>query len=123
MPAGDRQRTWFPEMVETLRAEWSTGMSWPELIALRDQLDGMLQHIRTSRHITLANAGLLCPCCQAPLVQGATSVSVRATILALARFGIAPEAEVKSLEKRWKQYRHATGCDLHGKPTATGGEA
>lgn len=50
-------------------------------------------------------------------------MSVRATILALARFGIAPEAEVKSLEERWKQYRQATACDLHGKPTATEGEA
>ncbi|MFI5396824.1 MAG: hypothetical protein ACHQ9S_14910 [Candidatus Binatia bacterium] len=28
MPAGDRQRTWFPEMVEVLRAEWCAEMSW-----------------------------------------------------------------------------------------------
>jgi len=48
---------------------------------------------------------------------------VRATILALARFGMAPEAEVKALEKRWKKYRQATGCDLDGKPNTTGGQA
>jgi hypothetical protein len=57
------------------------------------------------------------------MAQGSPSVSVRVTILALARFGIAPEAEVKSLEKRWKKYRQASGCDLHGKPSATGGPA
>src|SRR5450759_2902619 len=49
MPAGDRQRTWFPEMVEALRAEWRAEMSWDDLIALRDRLDGMLQHIRADR--------------------------------------------------------------------------
>jgi len=32
------------------------------------------------------------------MVQGSPSVSVRATILALVRFGIAPETEVKSSE-------------------------
>jgi hypothetical protein len=68
------------------------------MIELRDKLDGMLQHIRQSHHIKPATASMLCPCCQAPMVQGSPSVSVRATILALARFGIAPGTEVKSLE-------------------------
>lgn len=116
MPAGDRQRTWFPEMVEVLRAEWRAEMSWDDLIALRDRLDRMLQHIRASRHIELADASVLCPHCGAPMVQGSSNVSVRAAILALARFGIASEAEVTALEKRWKKYRQATGCDLDGKP-------
>ncbi len=123
MPAGDRQRTWFPEMVKELRVAWRTDLSWHALIALRDRLDGMLQHLRAARHIKPAITAELCPRCQVPMIQSWSRVSVRATILALARFGIAPEAEVRALEKRWKQYRQATGCDLHGKPTATGGEA
>lgn len=77
----------------------------------------MLQHIRESRHIQPADAGMLCPCCQAPMVQGSSSVSVRATISALTRFGLASEGEVKALEKGWKQYRQVTGCDLDGKPS------
>ena len=115
MPAGDRQRTWFPEMVETLRAGWRVQMSWEDLIALCNRLDSMLQHIRHSRNITTATTSILCPCCGGPMVQGAASVSVRATILALGRFGIAPEAEVKLLEKHWKKYRESAGCDRHGK--------
>ena len=115
MPAGDRQRTWFPEMVEALRTEWRAEMSWDELIALRDRLDRMLQHIRESRNIQPATASMLCPCCQAPMTQGSANVSVRATILALSRFGIAPEDDAKALEKRWNKYRQASGCDLHGK--------
>ena len=115
MPAGDRQRTWFPEMVETLRVKWNTQMSWDDLMALCDRLDSMLQHIRHSRNIAPATTSIVCPCCGGPMVQGAGSVSVRATILALGRFGIAPEAEVQLLEKRWKKYRDSTGCDRHGK--------
>ena len=50
MASGDRQRTWFPEMVEVLRADWRPEMSWAEIIALRDQLDNMLKGIRNSRN-------------------------------------------------------------------------
>jgi hypothetical protein len=102
-------------MVETLRAGWKAQMSWNDLIALCDRLDSMLQHIRHSRNIKPATTSMSCPSCGGPMVQGAANVSVRATILALGRFGIAPEAEVKLLEKRWKKYRESTGCDRHGK--------
>jgi hypothetical protein len=102
-------------MVEALRTEWSADMPWNDLIALRDRLDSMLKRIRESRNIMPAATSALCPRCESPMVQGAASVSVRATILALGRFGIAPEAEVTLLEKRWNKYRLATGCDLQGK--------
>jgi len=53
MPSGDAQRTWFPEMVVRLRSKWheGVGVSMPTLISLRDELDGMLQRIRTGRNI------------------------------------------------------------------------
>jgi hypothetical protein len=102
-------------MVEMLRAGWRAQMSWDDLIALCDRLDSVLQHIRHSRNIRPVTTSMMCPCCGDPMVQGAARVSVRATILALGRFGIAPEAEVKLLEKRWKKYRESTACDLHGK--------
>jgi hypothetical protein len=41
---------------------------------------------------------------------------VRATILALNRFGIALANEVKFLEKAWNKHRRKTGIDLNGKP-------
>jgi len=117
MPAGDRQRTWFPAMVETLRAGWRARMSWDDLIALCDRLDSVLQHIRHSRNIAPATTSMLCPCCGGPMVQGAASVSVRATIVALGRFGIAPEAEVKLLEKRWKNTASRPGAIVMGSST------
>jgi len=88
---------------------------WDVLIALRDRLDRMLQHIRESRDMQPATATMMCPCCQAPMTHGSANVPVRATILALSRFGLAPEDDAKAFEKRWNRYRQASGCDLHGK--------
>ena len=51
MPAGDPQRTWFPEKLEILRARSHAGLSFAELIDLRDELDTMLHRIRSERHI------------------------------------------------------------------------
>jgi hypothetical protein len=81
-----------------------------------------LQHIHESRHIKPADAGMSCPRCQARMVQGSSSVSVRAAIVALVRFGLASEGEVKVLKKGWKQYRQVTGCDLDGKSSGSTGD-
>jgi hypothetical protein len=51
MASGDPQRTWFPEMILRLRADWQAGMSMPALNNLRDELEEMLRRIRTVRNI------------------------------------------------------------------------
>ena len=43
MAAGDGNRVWFPEMIETLRSQWNVTMPFPALIELCNTLDGMLQ--------------------------------------------------------------------------------
>jgi len=49
VPAGDPQRVWFPEMIQKLRADWHVGMSFSDLIELRDSLDAILHEIRFTR--------------------------------------------------------------------------
>ncbi len=115
MASGDRQRTWFPEMVELLRAEWRPELSWDELIALRDRVDGMMKEIRRSRNLKPVISKTLCSCCGKPLQQGGGHVSVRAMILAVKRFGIAPQEEVKVVERGWNKHRRKTGLDLYGR--------
>jgi len=103
MPSGDAQRIWFPEMIVRLRAEWHAGMSMPALIGLRDELDGALQRIRAGRNIhtpiiTCSKCGLTGPAAE-------PHVSVRALILALARFEITSKDQTRALEKEWIAYR------------------
>ncbi len=114
MAAGDAGRTWFSEMVETLRQEWKSEMSWEQVIALRDRLDAILQEIRSSREIRPPM--MWCPVCKTRTQQAPPSVSVRALIFALGRFGIVTPAEVKSLDKYWAKHRKKNSLDRNGKP-------
>ena len=113
MAAGDPQRVWFPEMIETLRSEWHHGMSSEATIELRDELDAMLQRIRSERHIR--TAVFKCPQCGHVGEGAQPHVSVRAMLLSLVRFGIADAEQVKTLENRWALYRQQNQLDIFGK--------
>ncbi len=114
MPGGDAQRTWFPEMVVELRSRWHAGLSVPELIRLRDDLDAMLRRIRSERQIR--TPVIRCRSCGNVGPAMENDVSVRATIIALGRFGIVTAEDAKALEKRWTVHRKVNALDLHGKP-------
>ena len=118
MPAGDAQRTWFPEMVDVLRRHWHAAMSAAQWIGLRDQLDAMLEALRTQRAIRPPL--IYCPTCKTRHRARFLRVSVRALILALGRFGIASHDEMRACDKLCKQYRREHQLDLYGQPAATG---
>jgi hypothetical protein len=72
-------------------------MSSLSLVELRDRQDAMLQLIRSEKNIL--SPIMKCPKCHEERRMAPPKVSVRALILALARFGIAQPEEVKKLEK------------------------
>lgn len=114
VPSGDRSRTWFPEMVEQVRQTWRRDLGIDEVIALARSLDRSLQSIRTERGIRPPM--IRCPRCGTYGPAAARRVSVRATILAAGRFGITTRAEVKRLERSWRDHRSRRGLDLSGDP-------
>src|SRR5262249_11932060 len=76
------------------------------------ELDDMLGRIRSTRHIF--NPVFTCPT-SGHIGRGADPhVSVRATILALARFAVAARESARALEKAWSAYRMTAGLDLYG---------
>ncbi len=113
MASGDAQRVWFSEMIEMLREGWNSSMSCEDLISLRNCIDATLQSIRTEREILPPM--MWCPTCQERHRSAPPKASVRATILAIGRFRIALEAEVKSLEKLWKKYMKEKGLNIYGR--------
>ena len=99
-------------MVEHLRLCWRDDLSMEALLGLRDELDDMLGRIRSTRHTS--TPVFKCPACGHIGRGAAPHVSVRATILALARFGVAAREPVRALEKAWSTYRKTTGLNLYG---------
>jgi hypothetical protein len=115
--AGDAHRIWFPEMVEHLRLRWRDDLSIEALLGLRDELDDMLGRIRSTRHIS--NPLFKCPAC-GRVVRGADPhVSVRATIVAMVRFGLAAREPARALETAWSGYRKTAGLDPYGHAAAS----
>ena len=99
-------------MVEHLRLRWRDDLPMEVLLGLRDELDDMLGRIRSTRHIS--SPIFKCPEC-GYIGRGADPhVSVRATILALTRFGVAAKEPARTLEKAWSAYRKTAGLDLYG---------
>jgi hypothetical protein len=116
LPAGDAHRVWFPEMLAALRSQWNPGMSLAGLIELRTSVDGILRQIRHERHIL--PPVIRCRRCGRTGQAAEPKVSVRATILALARFDIASPTVTKKMEKEWAKYRVQNGLDLYGQAAA-----
>jgi hypothetical protein len=117
MASGDAQRVWFQEMIERLRSQWHRGMSFDAIVELRNELDATLQRIRSERQIR--SPLLKCPRCGHVGEAAEPHVSVRAMILSLNRFGIAPAEQAYALEKGWAVYRTENGLDLYGKRMAS----
>ena len=116
MPAGDPQRTWFPEMLDVLRTRWRNDLSFEQMVELAGELDSMLHRIRSVRQIRTPI--IRCRRCGRVGPAAEPDVTVRAMILSLGRFGIASAEQVKELEKRWAAHRSLKGLDVHGKLAA-----
>src|SRR5437870_13902849 len=100
-------------MVERLRLRWRGDLSMEALLGLRDELNDMLGRIRSTRHIS--NPVFKCPAC-GRIGRGADPhVSVRATILALARFRVAAREPAPAPEKAWPACRQPTAPDSYGR--------
>jgi hypothetical protein len=112
MADGDAQRIWYPELIEILRARWHWEMPFPEVIALRDELDAALGKIRAEAAIEMPQ--IRCRDCYYVGPAPEPHVSVRSLILALKRFEIAAAGPVHALEKGWALYRKEHGLDSYG---------
>jgi hypothetical protein len=83
------------------------------LIDLRDRLDEMLHQIR--RLCNIKTPMITCLKCGNTAHAAEPRVSMRAMILSLGRFEIAPKEQVKALEKAWAKYREQHDLDIEGK--------
>ena len=101
--SGDDYRT--PKRVERC-------YSADRLIALSGHLNEMLHRIRSEQNIS--SPMFTCPDCGVRTRAAEPRLTIRAIILAVGRFEIAPESTVKQVEKACAKYRKEHGLDLYG---------
>jgi hypothetical protein len=99
-------------MTLTLRSSWQPAMPFETMVELRDKLDGMLQQIRAERQVRAPI--FRCPKCGHVGEGAAPHISVRAMILAVARYGIAAPDSTRNIEKACNAYRKQKGLDFNG---------
>jgi len=97
----------------TVAVGLARGKSIPAFIGLRDELDETLHRIRAERKIQTP----IITCYRWGMTGHAAEphVSVRALILALARFEIASKDRTRALEKEWAAYRKQHRLDIDGR--------
>ena len=103
-----------------LRSKWQRGLSFEELIHLRNELDELLQQIRAERNIR--PPVVKCSQCGHIGEPAAPHVSVRAMILSVIRLDIDDSNATRAVEKHWKAYQKENRLDLNGKAAAHGTE-
>lgn len=118
MPAGERSQVWYPELVALLRSRWRSDLSWEAMVELRDHLQSQLQDLR--RHRGIVPPVIRCPSCGARGPAASPTISVRAVLLAVGRFGIEPTEAVRQRERNWARYRARHNLNLVGRPSAGG---
>lgn len=99
-------------MIARLRSVWDEEMPFLKLVEFCNILNGMLQRIRHERHIL--PPVIHCRSCGRTGPAAEPKVSVRAVILAAARFELASQTTAKKLEREWATYRAQNALDLYG---------
>ncbi len=110
-----RAQTWFSAVIAELRASWTPGTPWEEVIALRARLQQTRDAAAELRHQTSpGRRNARCSCCggdKRPII------TVRALVLSLGRFGIESAETVGQMDKAWAKYRALHRLDMLGNPT------
>ena len=114
MPAGDSQRTWFPEMLSELTVTWNPQMSWKECTDLCHKMTLFRESIWKNRDIKPAKRW--CPNCQEYHDSRPAPISIRSLLFALKKIKAIDDKKLKALDKSWKKYRKTFNLDAYGEP-------
>jgi hypothetical protein len=112
MPAGQAHTTWFPELKDILRTQWSSNLSIEQHFDLVNGLNKELRQIRTA--LNIQPPMMWCPKCQKRHRSKFTDVSITAMYYALKRFELCENDEFNMLLREWKKYSKSENIDIYG---------
>ncbi len=103
MAAGDSTRAWFPEMLETLKKEWNSSLTWEKFGALCERLSEDRNKIQKQRAIK--GPRMFCRHCNEVHEMELGTVTIRSGLFALKKVGLLTDEELKTLDGDWRRYR------------------
>ena len=112
MPAGQAHTTWFPELKDILKNNWSSNLSIEQHFDLVNDLNEQLKQIRTE--LNIQPPMMWCPKCQKRHRSRFTDVSITAMYYALKRFEFCENDEFNKLLREWKKYSKSENIDIYG---------
>jgi len=112
MASGDAQRVWLPEMIDKLKTQWSSSMTWEELTKFCRMITEERKRIRESRGIQTPSSK--CTHCGTVSRSDNHAISIRSTLFILKNNGVISEEEFKELDRNWKRYRKENELDAYG---------
>ncbi len=112
MAAGDAGRVWFAEMDDALRAFWSPGTTWEDLVGFCRWIAEERTRIRRERGIRPRL--FHCPRCGKTARGEIIGVSVRSALFELRKIGIVSAEEFQALDKDWKRFQKIENLDAYG---------
>ena len=113
MAAGDAQRVWFPEMIESLKDRWTPKMTWSECSEFCEEMTNVRENIRKERNIKPIR--FFCKGCQEYHYSSMSPISIRSMLFTLKKIRIISETKFKTLDKSWKKYKKENDLDPNGK--------
>jgi len=114
MPAGDAERSWFPQMLTELKGTWNPQMSWEECADLCRKMTRFRESIWKERNIKPAKKW--CPNCQGYHDSRPGPISIRSLLFALKKIKVIDNKELTDLDKSWKKYRKTSNLNAYGQP-------
>jgi hypothetical protein len=103
MAAANPNRSWLPEMLEMLKKEWNSSLSWEQLGALCERLTELRNSIRKATGIK--GPRMFCRHCNEVHEMEFGPVTIRSGLFALKKHGLVTNEELTKLDVDWRRYR------------------
>ena len=96
-------------MLETLKQEWNSSLSWEDFGALCERLTEIRKKIRKEKGIK--GPRMFCPHCNEVHEMELGRVTIRSGLFALKKQGVLTNEELSTLDAAWRRYRTRNRLD------------
>jgi hypothetical protein len=106
----DARKAWYPEMLDELKKNWSSKISWEEVVIFSRRMTEERTKIRNERDIKPLQ--MHCKKCGGNIAL--PPISVRSCLFALRKLNVINEEQFKQLEQDWKKHQRKNRLDAYG---------